>query len=99
MGTARFTFGVKKGIGRPDPEMSGTNNNKKEIVMQNWKKALESMKRTLCFSLVLAMLAVNVRADETATLSVKSIPNVNIRMYGFIETDLINDSTQGFTEE
>jgi hypothetical protein len=38
-------------------------------------------------------------ADETATLSIKSIPNVNVRLYGFIENDLINDSTQGFTEE
>jgi hypothetical protein len=38
-------------------------------------------------------------ADETATLSIKSIPNVNVRMYGFIENDVINDSTQGFTEE
>ena len=29
----------------------------------------------------------------------KNIPNVNVRLYGFIENDLINDSTEGFTEE
>ena len=33
-------------------------------------------------------------ADETATLSIKSIPNVNVRMYGFIENDMINDTKQ-----
>ena len=39
-------------------------------------------------------------ADEPATLTVKSIPNLNIRMYGFIENDVINDSDQvSFYEE
>jgi hypothetical protein len=33
-------------------------------------------------------------ADENAQLTVKAIAGVNIRMYGFIENDLINDSTQ-----
>jgi len=74
--------------------MSGTNNHKKENVMQNWKKAPELMKRAMCLSLVLGMLGVEAHADETATLSIKSIPDVNIRMYGFVETDLINDSKQ-----
>jgi hypothetical protein len=41
----------------------------------------------------------SVLADEPATLTVKSIPNLNIRMYGFVETDFINDSTQGLLEE
>ena len=62
--------------------------------MQNWPKALNLMKRVTCLSLVLGMLGVEARADETATLSIKNIPNVNVRMYGFIENDLINDSTQ-----
>src|SRR5689334_19400350 len=38
-------------------------------------------------------------ADENAQLTVKAPANVSIRMYGFIENDVINDSTQGFTEE
>lgn len=59
---------------------------------RNWKKAFESMKRLLCASLAFAMIGVQAHADETATLSVKSIPDVNIRMYGFVENDLINDS-------
>jgi|GEM_PF-1205469 hypothetical protein len=36
----------------------------------------------------------HVMADETATLTVKSIPNVSIRMYGFMENDVINDAKQ-----
>jgi hypothetical protein len=56
--------------------------------------ALDVFKRTASSLLVLAMIAGPSFADETATLSIKSIPNVNVRMYGFIENDLINDNTQ-----
>lgn len=38
-------------------------------------------------------------ADEPANLTVKSIANVNVRIYGFVETDFISDSTMGIYEE
>jgi len=59
----------------------------------------EALSKAACSLLALAMIAGPSFADETASLSIKSIPNVNVRMYGFIENDLINDSTQGLTEE
>ena len=59
----------------------------------------EALSKAACSLLALAMIAGPSFADETATLSIKSIPNVNVRMYGFIENDLINDSTQGLNEE
>ena len=62
-------------------------------------KAREALSKAACSLLALAMIAGPSFADETATLSIKSIPNVNVRMYGFIENDLINDSAQGLTEE
>ena len=62
-------------------------------------KVREALSKAACSLLALAMMAGPSFADETATLSIKSIPNVNVRMYGFIENDLINDSTQGLTEE
>ena len=49
---------------------------------------------------ILALNSIPVFADEPATVTVKTTQNVNIRIYGFVETDLINDSTQpGFYEE
>ena len=62
-------------------------------------KVLDAFRSMASSLLALAMIAGTVHADETATLSIKSIPNVNIRMYGFIENDLINDSTEGLNEE
>jgi hypothetical protein len=62
--------------------------------------ALDVIKRMASSLLALVLLGgTTVHADETATLSIKSIPNVNVRMYGFVENDLINDSVQGLTEE
>jgi hypothetical protein len=63
------------------------------------RKVREAFSKAACSLLALAMVAGPSFADETATLSIKSIPNVNVRMYGFVENDLINDSTQGLAEE
>jgi hypothetical protein len=60
---------------------------------------MELIKRGTCLSLVLAILGSQAHANENATLSIKSIPNVDVRIYGFVENDLINDSVQGLTEE
>jgi len=57
-------------------------------------KTQETLSKAACSLLALAMIAGPSFADETATLSIKSIPNVNVRMYGFIENDLINDTKQ-----
>ena len=38
-------------------------------------------------------------AQEPATLTVSKLKDLNIRMYGFLETDVISDSREGFTEE
>jgi len=62
-------------------------------------KAQVALSKVACSLLALAMIAGPSFADETATLSIKNIPNVNVRMYGFIENDYINDSTQGLNEE
>jgi hypothetical protein len=62
-------------------------------------KVAEALKRLVSSLLALTVVAGPVFADETATLTIKNIPNVSVRMYGFIENDVINDSTQGFTEE
>jgi hypothetical protein len=58
-----------------------------------------ALRRLSASLLALTVVTVPVLADETATLTIKSIPNVSVRMYGFVENDLINDSTQGLTEE
>lgn len=58
------------------------------------------MKINLTTAAVLALaLAAPGFALENATLSVSSIKDLNIRMYGFVETDYIADTTQGFNEE
>lgn len=62
-------------------------------------KVREALSKAACSLLALAMVAGPSFANETATLSIKSIPNVDVRMYGFVENDLINDSAQGLTEE
>ena len=62
-------------------------------------KRIEPVRAFISLLVILGMVAGPVAADQTATLSIKSIPNVNVRMYGFVENDLINDSTQGLTEE
>ncbi len=52
---------------------------------------------------VLAALALafasSASALENATLSVSKIKDLNVRIYGFVETDVIGDTTQSFTEE
>jgi len=60
---------------------------KKSNVLEAFRKLASSL-------LALAMVAGPVLADEPATLNIKSIPNVNVRIYGFIENDLINDTKQ-----
>ncbi len=55
---------------------------------------LELVKKLASSLLALTMIVGPALADETATLSIKSIPNVNVRIYGFIENDLINDTKQ-----
>src|SRR5256885_1115908 len=44
-------------------------------------------------------LASSACALENATLGVSKIKDLNVRIYGFVETDVIHDTTQGFTEE
>ena len=50
---------------------------------------------------VVASTFQNVRADETVTVNVSKIKDLSLRIYGFVETDIIHDSTQGqpLTEE
>ena len=38
-------------------------------------------------------------ALEPVTVSVSKIKDLNIRIYGFVETDMISDTTAGYTEE
>jgi hypothetical protein len=48
---------------------------------------------------VVALLASTVRADEGVTVTSNKVKDLNLRIYGFIETDAIADTTQGFNEE
>ncbi len=50
-------------------------------------------------SLLIVMPVRNSQADENVTVTVSKIKDLNLRIYGFVETDIINDSTQGLTEE
>jgi hypothetical protein len=43
--------------------------------------------------------AAGARAAEPLTITVSKIKDLNLRIYGFVETDYFNDTTQGFTEE
>jgi hypothetical protein len=56
------------------------------------------MKTNLILAAALA-LAAPASALENTTLSVSKIKDLNVRIYGFVETDVIHDTTQGFTEE
>lgn len=69
--------------------------------MGNTSKSSRGERLRALMAVILAggMMTGSAFADENAQLTVKSIPNVNIRMYGFVETDVINDSAQGLTEE
>jgi hypothetical protein len=52
--------------------------------------------------LILALIfcaATRAPAAEPITITVSSIKDLNLRIYGFVETDYISDTTQGFTEE
>jgi len=57
-------------------------------------KALDTLKRVVSSLLAVAVVVGPAFADETAALTIKSIPNVSVRLYGFVENDLINDSVQ-----
>lgn len=46
-----------------------------------------------------AVLSSAVRADEGVTVTNSKIKDLNLRIYGFIETDAITDTTEGFNEE
>ena len=65
------------------------------------RKTIKRMKAVLSLILAGGMLAAPVVADEPATFTIKAIKDVNVRLYGFIENDVINDSTQNskFAEE
>jgi len=43
--------------------------------------------------------ATQARSAEPITVTVSKIKDLNLRIYGFVETDYIADTTQGFTEE
>jgi hypothetical protein len=57
------------------------------------------MKKLVALALALATFAGPALADEPATLSVGKIKDLNIKIYGFMENDLITDTTESFTEE
>src|SRR3974390_2927327 len=52
----------------------------------------------LCLSIIVSMLPMMVSADEPLTVTVSKLKGANLRVYGFVETDYINDTTQSFTE-
>lgn len=55
--------------------------------------------RVLTAGLLLFSLTAQGITAETVTVSVSKIKDLNLRVYGFIETDIIADTTQGFNEE
>jgi hypothetical protein len=55
--------------------------------------------RFLVSFLIIASMANYSKADEVVTVNVSKIKNLSLRIYGFVETDVINDSTQGLVEE
>lgn len=57
------------------------------------------LKKTTTLAAATLALASSAFALENATLTVSKIKDLNIRMYGYVETDFIADTTQGFTEE
>src|ERR1700757_4256078 len=76
-----------------------SNIKRRNIVIKAFREGKQAIKCMLSLFLVAGIAVGPVMADENAQLTVKSIPNVNVRLYGFVENDLINDSTQGLTEE
>ena len=48
---------------------------------------------------VLVLALAPAAAAENVTISVSKIKDLNIRLYGFVETDVIADTTQSFNEE
>jgi hypothetical protein len=67
--------------------------------MLKMRNVLNVLKRITSPLLALAIVAGPAFAAEPANLVI-NVPNVTVRMYGFVENDLINDSTQGaFKEE
>ena len=59
----------------------------------------QKLKKLVALALALATFAGPAMADETATLSVSKIKDLNIKIYGFVENDMILDTTQSLTEE
>ena len=56
------------------------------------------MKKLLLTAATVLLAAMPALANEPVTISVARIKDLNIRLYGFLETDFIADTTQGFTE-
>ena len=63
------------------------------------KSKIWKLSQILISLLIVAPTVQNVHADETVTVNVSKIKDLNLRIYGFVETDIITDSTQGMTEE
>ena len=56
-------------------------------------------RRAILTTVAAALAAAPAFAAEPASLSVSKIKDLNVRIYGFVETDVIADTTGGFTEE
>jgi hypothetical protein len=56
-------------------------------------------RRVLLATVAAALAAAPAFAAENATLTVSKIKDLSVRIYGFVETDIIADTTGGFTEE
>ena len=58
-----------------------------------------TVNRTLTAAILALALTGTASAQEPVTVNVSKIKDLSLRVYGFIETDLITDSTQSFNEE
>ncbi|MBI3552435.1 MAG: hypothetical protein HY077_07940 [Elusimicrobia bacterium] len=59
---------------------------------------MRTMRSSFRVFVLLLGLGVPVLANEPVTVSVAKLKDVSLRIYGFLETDLITDSRQGFNE-
>lgn len=60
---------------------------------------MELKRRAVLSALIAALASVTAFAAENVNVSVSKIKDLNLRVYGFVETDIIADTTAGFTEE
>ena len=61
--------------------------------------AAKGLSRLLALFLIISIGLVQAKAQEVVRITTSKIKDLNLRLYGFVETDLISDSTQSFNEE